>query len=1171
MVKKIISVVLALCIAFGCFSVMASARSVGIGGGAESFNPVAFSQKEDAIGSTRVNATFVATITDKNYKVKINTISSTILYLESGDTSNVMVNHQSGTIVDDVTEFSVTGEIGVNTNSAVRYTVNYDILDSDGNTVWKNLTGYAYGLVSGSTEKTGAIGSDPANPGDIHSGARFTSIDKLNSCYVQVSSAALLYTLKTQHFFFTFKERTSETSVISGNAPSTLRTYPVYWPSVMWYRQESEGTWLMWSTPDSGYYNFTLDMNANNVDWDDESNTVVSTEMYYLDDWDRINARTLSERILGVNGRFEDGFYLQKGRYTEESWNNLLRALDMANQVMLAVPGPNYGFKIACQNGLKADDNLTTAFYNLLEAPCDWTTYKDPIVGEQSTCGSGGTMIYTCICGKTKVEATGTSGCKPADEWTVILEPTCVNKGEEAQLCTMCSNPVNVRNIEPLGHEYETTVVEPLCEEKGYTIYTCVRGDHTYYDNYVDEAGHKSGSAVIENEIPATCLRMGMYESAVYCTKCEEEVSRTIMRTEKVPHVPGEWKVHKEPTVKEAGEEWLYCSVCGYEYEKREIPATGPYFRAARGSETVVDKERGIIYGLPEYLTDLEGYVEYDGGTVEYIETENGFGTGTTVNFVVEGEINQSYKIVIYGDLNGDGVIDEGDIEVYEALINFEISFEEGSAFDYASDLFFYEGVADTYDLAHLYSVISGEGLIFQDPATDDLTIIDETLTGNISVATVVSDDKVERGEMITVTVKLTSSDYISNIQIPVIFDKTKLGYMGDECLTFTEDSVFADKNYTFLGGADKGNGFEKTSNDDKWNTDEAKNKYGYAYLTATYNEAIGSEDSVYALAQGEGFARFQLEALADIEDVTELVFVDADWAKTSDNIDGLLVAGLKKAETYDPYEPVVHYDNITFIIPSTVSEAKQHVKGEITIENNIDATCTTDGSYDEVVYCTECGEELSRETVIVTALGHVESDPVRENEIPAIGSENASYDEVIYCSVCGEELSREHIVVEGVNVTGTVKSFNDRIDNSDVVTIEFYVNVQDEPVYVFEVEGTGVVEYEFNDVNPGAYTVKVSKISHATRTYNNVTVDENGIKGDNLTDGNFVIQLIGDVNGDGNVNTVDVARINAHAKHVSTIVGYNMVCADVTGDGRVNTVDVAKVNAHAKNVSSIW
>ena len=48
------------------------------------------------------------------------------------------------------------------------------------------------------------------------------------------------------------------------------------------------------------------------------------------------------------------------------------------------------------------------------------------------------------------------------------------------------------------------------------------------------------------------------------------------------------------------------------------------------------------------------------------------------------------------------------------------------------------------------------------------------------------------------------------------------------------------------------------------------------------------------------------------------------------------------------------------------------HISGEAVIENIVNVACTTDGSYDTVVYCTTCGEEISRETIITDyATGH--------------------------------------------------------------------------------------------------------------------------------------------------------------------------------------------------------
>ncbi|MCD7747946.1 MAG: glycosyl hydrolase 53 family protein, partial [Firmicutes bacterium] len=131
-------------------------------------------------------------------------------------------------------------------------------------------------------------------------------------------------------------------------------------------------------------------------------------------------------------------------------------------------------------------------------------------------------------------------------------------------------------------------------------------------------------------------------------------------------------------------------------------------------------------------------------------------------------------------------------------------------------------------------------------------------------------------------------------------------------------------------------------------------------------------------------------------------------------------------------------------------TEATRHTKGEAVIENNVAATCTTNGSYDSVVYCSVCGDEISRETVTVpatghdyvafvtaptctekgyttytclvcgdsytadetAATGHTAGEAVEENHVDATCTTNGSYDSVVYCSVCGDEISRETVTV---------------------------------------------------------------------------------------------------------------------------------------------------------------
>ena len=79
---------------------------------------------------------------------------------------------------------------------------------------------------------------------------------------------------------------------------------------------------------------------------------------------------------------------------------------------------------------------------------------------------------------------------------------------------------------------------------------------------------------------------------------------------------------------------------------------------------------------------------------------------------------------------------------------------------------------------------------------------------------------------------------------------------------------------------------------------------------------------------------------------------------------------------------------------------------------NEIAPTCAEEGSYDEIIFCEVCGQELSRATIAVPALPHTAGDAVRENETAPGCETEGSYDEAVYCQDCGAELSRVTVAV---------------------------------------------------------------------------------------------------------------------------------------------------------------
>lgn len=101
--------------------------------------------------------------------------------------------------------------------------------------------------------------------------------------------------------------------------------------------------------------------------------------------------------------------------------------------------------------------------------------------------------------------------------------------------------------------------------------------------------------------------------------------------------------------------------------------------------------------------------------------------------------------------------------------------------------------------------------------------------------------------------------------------------------------------------------------------------------------------------------------------------------------------------------------DSGSWICGTTRTSVKiaDHTPGEAVRENEVPATCSVEGSYDEVVKCTVCGEEISRTPKTIDKTAHTPGEAVRENEVPATEQAEGHYDEVVKCTVCSEEISR--------------------------------------------------------------------------------------------------------------------------------------------------------------------
>jgi len=93
-----------------------------------------------------------------------------------------------------------------------------------------------------------------------------------------------------------------------------------------------------------------------------------------------------------------------------------------------------------------------------------------------------------------------------------------------------------------------------------------------------------------------------------------------------------------------------------------KINLSSDIFTSKAGSSCIINCLDNFVYGLTPGIPSLENYAETAPGyNLEYVTTVNGFGTGTVLNVTLNEATIESYTIVIYGDVNGDGNIDSID------------------------------------------------------------------------------------------------------------------------------------------------------------------------------------------------------------------------------------------------------------------------------------------------------------------------------------------------------------------------------------------------------------------------------------------------------------------------------------------------------------------------------
>ena len=138
-------------------------------------------------------------------------------------------------------------------------------------------------------------------------------------------------------------------------------------------------------------------------------------------------------------------------------------------------------------------------------------------------------------------------------------------------------------------------------------------------------------------------------------------------------------------------------------------------------------------------------------------------------------------------------------------------------------------------------------------------------------------------------------------------------------------------------------------------------------------------------------------------------------------------------------------------------------------------------------------------------------------------------------------------------------------VNNSISGLISGVGNIEDILIQIVDengnVIGTANIEngkYSFDDIEKGAYILKISKPNYTNRSYK-FNSEENMIL-------DVQLNLTGDINGDGKINAKDKKMLFNHIDGNEILIDYPFDVGDINGDGEINTKDKKLIYNYISN-----
>ena len=716
----------------------------------------------------------------------------------------------------------------------------------------------------------------------------------------------------------------------------------------------------------------------------------------------------------------EDGYYLHRcnncGQLmnSDNGGNNII-GISRANKAT------GHDFEIV--STLKEGSCTVKGIYKLQCSLCGEVKYEGQYAHQfvegvaDATCTEPAMVGEVCeLCGATNGDMTVVEGSEAlGHDWVLdtdaegYVAATCEEGGHNVYKCSRCDETME-EDVEALGHQWDDgEYAEPDCTHAGGVKYTCTVCGDTWVDEFTGEL-EEPALGHTEVEIPAvepTCSEVG-WTAGTKCSVCGEIITApTEVPVNEDAHVAVLDKVLKEATCTTTGVGKYVCELCGENLGYRVIADghkwdEGTVTKAATCGE---DGERELTCSVcQETKTEVipaTGEHDFEESFVDATCTEPAkagqvckvCGATNGDMTVVEGSEALGHDWVLDTDAEGyvAATCEEGGHNVYKCSRCDETMEEDVEALGHQWD----DGEYAEPDCTH------AGGVKYTCTVCGD-TWVDE-FTGELEEPALQHTEEAVADVPATCTTPGWTGKVICSVCNEVLVE-------GEEIPVDSNAHVFEEIVIKPATCSAQGIGRYVC-------TECGYSTYKAIAVAHTWSEEKVSEDSTYVYRYCTVCGAVDILATLDGFEDTDCTangkhtVVDVPEVPATSTSTGL-TAGKKCSVCGEILEGCE-------VIPMLTCE---HVPAEAVTEDEVPATCTTAGSYSLVVYCTVCNEEISRETVVVDALGHTEETIPGK---PATCTEDGLTDGV-KCSVCGDIIKAQ----ETINALGhsyTVRySFNE-------------------------------------------------------------------------------------------------------------------------------------------------